>query len=898
MVMGWKCAVRKESYDGEVMRYIRFQDGPDSGNTHVNSDVSAPGPDGSGGDSDDGCADLRVSGQLREPYLPEEQTDVVCRQSFPPRRHFSAFILDGLLFTLGGYEGPNSYGSDMWYRDSIPPKTLITTVPRDQQPETKFQFSCDEVACSFECRFWDHWSGYLLRNWSRCASPFDAFGINSDKRATRFEVRATDAAGNRDDNLLPFAGYSTPSNVYIWTYVPPIPWLLIGLIVGFIIILFLILLYLYRRYLRQKALKRYLEKRAARRLRRARQEEEERMKAQAKKEGRTAKVAPSAPPESPSKRSTIDDDEERKKRNKRSRRVSRGWIGGLMRTLDRWGIGTGGGGGGGRRKVAPAPEASNTGAAAAAAASTAITVRSPLAAAAAANKSASGGGGGGARFTWGRGSGDVSSIGNPLAGTTTTTATAGGRSMRRIAPVDSLEAGANGQSSALVDANNNAATAASGGGGARRRFIWSGAAGDVSGQPHVRDTRAGGAGGYVSSDARRGDVYSIGGSPPAGGLSNPFAGRHAYNRVSATPVRGGGEPHQQPVLSANVNNPGAALLAQSGQYTTNARGVRVPVAPVLPARLVKANPLQLGQAQATARAGAGATSVPAAVYVTNAAGTKGAAVNNRSSLTSAGSQQARSGAASVPLLGNGQVGAIAPSSSGSSGFSGGPHIGSLAPFPTASAAVAGSSSASNNGNNSSGSRPPMASMSGLDQRSKMAFAPVVGGRRGSLGSPTAVAAAAAIGSGRGAPRAGVQSLPVGRGPSPSGTNNGRGRSPIVSAALGTLSPPSSSPVPSSHLQQPSAAAVAGAAGARRGVSSSMSPGPNNSRAAATGPLQAAPAWVGDTSRPNSLSPLGHAPRGSVAPGLPRLHHISQQFGSQQQQHPPANNNPYSPAGRR
>ena len=73
------------------------------------------------------------------------------------------------------------------------------------------------------------------------------------------QVRAIDPAGNRDPYLL-------DRNVYTWTYVPPLPWLLIILAI-IIIVTAIITAIMYVRHKRRKmVLERYAMKRRQRKL--------------------------------------------------------------------------------------------------------------------------------------------------------------------------------------------------------------------------------------------------------------------------------------------------------------------------------------------------------------------------------------------------------------------------------------------------------------------------------------------------------------------------------------------------------------------------------------------------------------------------------------------------------
>ena len=278
----WKCSVHRSPYDGEW-----FFDGyTDVGTAAMQSNAiiaaaaaaaaaAAGESGGSGSNGGDAGAAVPVCGGASLPPIADADADIPCRASFSPRWSPKAFMLQGSLFVLGGQGSSNAPASnDLWYRDDTVPSTFLTAVPPDASSSTMISFACSEPACVFECRVTDvagpYLSARLLRNWTRCASPYETLGINGPKRRTRFEVRATDAAGNLDQSLTYYyigTGGAAMGNVYEWTYVPPLPILLIALVCAGCV-LFLVLLFVgYRRYRNAQMLQRYLDKRAARRLR-------------------------------------------------------------------------------------------------------------------------------------------------------------------------------------------------------------------------------------------------------------------------------------------------------------------------------------------------------------------------------------------------------------------------------------------------------------------------------------------------------------------------------------------------------------------------------------------------------------------------------------------------------
>ena len=138
------------------------------------------------------------------------ETDYVCRQLPRARRGFGAVLMtEGQgetvrAYLAGGWEAPDVFANDVWYRDERLPQAFFTRVPTDKSFETIFTWDCLDdrtnlkAVCLFEYRMTDVASGTVLREWQRVSSPFDSSGINKDNRATRFDLRAIDPAGNRD----------------------------------------------------------------------------------------------------------------------------------------------------------------------------------------------------------------------------------------------------------------------------------------------------------------------------------------------------------------------------------------------------------------------------------------------------------------------------------------------------------------------------------------------------------------------------------------------------------------------------------------------------------------------------------------------------------------------------
>lgn len=244
----WRCRVHYRPYDTEFMKDIVPADGAVAA---VVEEVI-----------DDGCLDVRD-----RTWVEPEDVDVVCRQRWRARRSFGGAYMDGLLYVLGGFEGKDNYANDMWYRDAARPSTVITRFPTDGGDDTIIAAAASEPAAVFQYRVIDVASGTLLRNWSFMPSPFDLYGVNGARRRTRVEVRAVDAAGNRDPAL------TLGINVFEWAYVPPLPLLIIALAVVAFVLILIIAALLYRRYRKKKAMERYMAKRLARKRAAAKDEE-------------------------------------------------------------------------------------------------------------------------------------------------------------------------------------------------------------------------------------------------------------------------------------------------------------------------------------------------------------------------------------------------------------------------------------------------------------------------------------------------------------------------------------------------------------------------------------------------------------------------------------------------
>ena len=125
-----RCDITHRPAADEFMRTIVF----------VPTLGSAPEPE-----RDDGCTGV--------PAPPLATYDLPCRQRWTPRAMAGAAVMDGIVYTAGGYEAANDAAADVWYRDERSPSTLITSSPHDMSDEFLFTFACDEPYCIFEYRY-------------------------------------------------------------------------------------------------------------------------------------------------------------------------------------------------------------------------------------------------------------------------------------------------------------------------------------------------------------------------------------------------------------------------------------------------------------------------------------------------------------------------------------------------------------------------------------------------------------------------------------------------------------------------------------------------------------------------------------------------------------------------
>ncbi|RYY37466.1 hypothetical protein EON62_01110 [archaeon] len=95
---------------------------------------------------DTGCLDVH-------PHVPAFATQDICRQRWEARAFGAGLLMNGVIYTLGGYAEPGLYLNDVWYRDDRNPSTLIVRAPADETDELHFEFTADEPYCTFEYRY-------------------------------------------------------------------------------------------------------------------------------------------------------------------------------------------------------------------------------------------------------------------------------------------------------------------------------------------------------------------------------------------------------------------------------------------------------------------------------------------------------------------------------------------------------------------------------------------------------------------------------------------------------------------------------------------------------------------------------------------------------------------------
>jgi len=213
-----------------------------------------------------GLGDVTVPSSVPDPLRDLEMMN--CRQ-VPEERYFATgAFLNGNIMILGGKGGEDQtvVYRDVWSRDDSFPHAVIETKPLSRTPESSFLFVSNEASAHlFEYKVVDVTERSDVTPWilTTAERGADVSWLDDKKGGPGrgwyiMYVRAIDPSGNKDFQ------YSSETNVYLWYYVPPLPW---GLITGYIssfVFLSLVLFFEYRRRKRKAALERY----AIRRMRR------------------------------------------------------------------------------------------------------------------------------------------------------------------------------------------------------------------------------------------------------------------------------------------------------------------------------------------------------------------------------------------------------------------------------------------------------------------------------------------------------------------------------------------------------------------------------------------------------------------------------------------------------
>jgi hypothetical protein len=222
---------------------------------------------------------------------------LTCKWSPAARSRAAGTVMQGRLFVTGGLQGKDHTFdvvpmNDVWYRDVTAPSTWIVQRPDDQSDQRRFSFSCNNEghemigpSCIYEYRLM-HASDTLLQNdmtrgkgvpngdapfdvvrdWTLSSGAFD-YSEWLQGGSYVLQVRAIDAAGNKDPNLI----YG--KNEYAWKFEPPPPIILIiCLCLVFVALCIFVFLY-WRRKRRKAAMERYALKRMRRKFKAAKGKE-------------------------------------------------------------------------------------------------------------------------------------------------------------------------------------------------------------------------------------------------------------------------------------------------------------------------------------------------------------------------------------------------------------------------------------------------------------------------------------------------------------------------------------------------------------------------------------------------------------------------------------------------
>jgi hypothetical protein len=189
--------------------------------------------------------------------------NLFCRQDPGARAYFPMINFQGFSYALGGKQSDLQSMGDAWYRDADMPVATISTAPRSGTSDQIFVFSANKPGVHFEYRLWDPYNYKEIRPWNAVREKAGIGWLNWRKGGPgsgRYQlyVRAIDPAGNSD------VYFNYGRNVYLWSYVSPIPYdIIFGCLAAFLGLCFLAYLE-YRRRVKKAAMERYAMKRMRR----------------------------------------------------------------------------------------------------------------------------------------------------------------------------------------------------------------------------------------------------------------------------------------------------------------------------------------------------------------------------------------------------------------------------------------------------------------------------------------------------------------------------------------------------------------------------------------------------------------------------------------------------------
>ncbi|GMH97352.1 hypothetical protein TrVE_jg7648 [Triparma verrucosa] len=214
-----------------------------------------------------GVGPVPVPESIRDPT--NDMQEVKCRQNPGARTMATAELFEQEVLIMGGKRTmAGEYLQDVWVRDDHLPTANIKQKPGKLTSESKFVFATDRRACIFEYKIVDAEEKMDVIPWTATTRSMGAdvltlldenwpWSTGPGTGEYLFYVRAIDPAGN--------VGYQfQEENVYLWTFVSPLPWpwIIGGAAAGFLLI---VLAYLeYRRRKKKKAMERYAIKRMRR----------------------------------------------------------------------------------------------------------------------------------------------------------------------------------------------------------------------------------------------------------------------------------------------------------------------------------------------------------------------------------------------------------------------------------------------------------------------------------------------------------------------------------------------------------------------------------------------------------------------------------------------------------